>query len=754
MGILISMKFDQINSTSSLRMRLALVVTMLLIPITVFGQEFGEPLTGPEILSETVQIEHSGYSACALRNTSDVFCWERGLPLVNTSTEFFPDTAGFSKLNEALNNDIARITLDGIHLCGIGKESGVACVASDRPRVIAYTSMQRPPEPDASYLSISDLGSISSAIACAIQTDNRVVCWGARGSNSIPVLDVPPEAAYLEQIDLLSFRACGIDFNNAVVCWGLPSRLSNGDDRLFGDVDISSIGPAKQISMGSSGACIIDIDDNLECFGRINSYTNILSDKSFSSIELDGSNLCFETTSGEKDCLSLTFSEDSTSAESLFPTDADVRLVSPRGSFCYVTTDNTMSCTVDNGSRYQSQFPTAPQNLSVNLFSDTQAELTWARPNQDRFTDDFATGYEIFRDGVFIERLPVVTSYFDNGSNPNARYEVRATRALVAGSSSFINADGSIDPLIPMEPTPSTPVSAPTTPTTTDDGFVEIGLRGTVYSSTALELFYNNVQIGGSTVTYNILRDDEVIRENSPATSQFQADLEMNTSYNYEVQAVLDGNVISTDSITLTTFNDGSGPVVTASGVDVVLSGAVYSSSAVELFWNRASVANVTYNVYRDGELVRQNTPAVSHYDGQLAPDNNFQYEVVALLDGDVVASSIIEIDTKSGSVSEPIASVTQPSSTGPQQLDVGPIELSGVVYSSTALELTWKRAAIPGVTYNIFRDGEIIRENSPAISQFQSGLLPNTLYSFTVTPLSNGIEQVSETIELSTRNL
>ncbi len=752
-GKLNQMKFHQTNNTSSTRLPLAAVVAMLLLPITVFGQELGEPLIGPEILSETVQIEHSGNAACALRNTGDVFCWERRVTSVTTFDNFFPDIAGFSKLNEALDNDIASITLDSIHLCGIGRVSGVACVASERPRIIAFTEIQSPPEPDASYLSISDLTTTDSPVVCAIQTDHRVVCWGAPGSNSDPVLDVPPEAAFLQQIDLLSFRACGIDLNNAVLCWGRPTLLSDGVDRLFGDVDIATIGQAKQISMGRLGACIIDIDDRLECFGRINSYTDILSDQSFSSIELDDTHLCFETVSGEKDCLSLSFSEDSTSAESLFPPGIDARLFSPSTTVCYVTTDEVMNCTL-SGVPDQNQFPTAPQNLTVDLFSETQGELMWARPNQDRFSDEFATGYEIFRDGVFIDRLPVVTSYFDSSTNPNASYEVRATRGLIAGTSSFVNVDGSIDSLIPTEPSPSTPVPAPTTPTIPGDGSGEIGLTGTVYSSTALELFYNNVQVGSSTLTFNILRDGVVIRENSPATSQFQGGLDVNTTYLYEVQAVLDGNIISTDNITLTTFDDGSGPVAPASDVNVILSAAVYSSSALELFWNRAPVPNVTYNIFRDGELVRQNSPAISQFNGQLPPNNTFQYEVVALLDGEAVASSSIVIDTRTGTVSEPIASGTQPPSPGPQQGEVGPIELAGVVYSSTALELMWQRAAIPSVTYTIFRDGEIIRENSPAISQFQSGLLPNTRYLYTVVPFVNGIEQVSETIELSTRSL
>ena len=755
-GKLSHMKFHQTNNISSTRLPLAAVVAMLLLPVTVFGQELGEPLLGPEFLSDTVQIEHSSFANCALQNTGRVFCWGIGLGLPSPSESFISDAAGSSTLNAALNNDIASITLDAVHLCGIGRESGIACVPAIGRNFSANGAVQFPPEPDASYLSISDLGRLNSGSVCAIQTDNRVVCWG-----STLIGNIPPEAAFLKQVDIVSSRACGIDLNDSVVCWGRPTLNAAGVDAQFGNVEIATIGPIKQISLSRSGACLIDMNDRLECFGEMSGFTDIFSEVPLSSIEVGGTftfgntdGLCYETTSGEKDCQVLTFSEDGTSSDSILSPDADARLISPRNGVCYITEDETMKCTVLGGSPDQNQFPTAPQNLSFDLFSDTQGELTWARPSVDRSADDFALGYEIFRDGVLIDRLPVVTSYFDSNTNPNASYEVRATRGLIAGTSSFVNADGSDDSLIPTEPSPSTPVPAPTTPTIPSDGSGEIGLTGTVYSSTALELFYNNVQVGSSTLTFNILRDGVVIRENSPATSQFQGGLDVNTTYRYEVQAVLDGNIISTDNITLTTFDDGSGPVAPASDVNVILSAAVYSSSALELFWNRAPVPNVTYNIFRDGELVRQNSPAISQFNGQLPPNNTFQYEVVALLDGEAVASSSIVIDTRTGTVSEPIASGTQPPSPGPQQGEVGPIELAGVVYSSTALELMWQRAAIPSVTYTIFRDGEIIRENSAAISQFQSGLLPNTRYLYTVIPFVNGIEQVSETIELSTRSL
>ena len=179
----------------------------------------------------------------------------------------------------------------------------------------------------------------------------------------------------------------------------------------------------------------------------------------------------------------------------------------------------------------------------------------------------------------------------------------------------------------------------------------------------------------------------------------------------------------------------------------------MYSSTSLELFWNRAAVSGVTYNVFRDGLLIRENTLAVSQFEASLPSVGTFIYEVEAIFNGSVVSSATISISTETGAIFTPAAQI-QPPTSGPQEATVAPIELTGVVFSSTALEISWNRDVIPGVTYDIFRDGELIRADSPAVSQFESGLLPNTEYVYLVIPQLNGVEQVSETVILSTRSL
>ena len=743
--------------TSRMRTAITLCAAILFVPIVVLGQDLGEPFVGAEILPETVQLEHNSGTACVLKTAGDVFCWANSpFGFLN---ELQADEAGFSALNAELNNDISSITLGDRHLCAIGREAGVACFNFDFGPFILDPGLDMPPEPDASYLSISDI-TTSDLNVCGIQTDNRVVCWGFVET----INAVPPEAAFLQQVDVLSGRACGIDLNNEVVCWGTPTTLAAGGDLQFGDVDISSIGPARQIALGPFGACIIDTNDGLTCFGDLSLYTDFFAGQTFSDISVrstSGPVLCFETTSGEKDCESINFSTGTPFSESRLPPGTDARLISFVNAPCYITTDQVMEC-IFSGNTPTNQFPTAPENLTLAIFSPTEGEGSWTRPSESPFSSDFATGYEVFRDGVLIDRLPVVTSFFDGDTNADASYELRATRGLIAGASAFINADGSSGSGLPASPaTPSAPTS-PVAPTTPIAGTNDLALTGEVYSATALELFYNRDP--NPNVRYNIFRDGVLIRENSPATSQFESSLDANTSYFYEVVAVLDGDTIASSSITLTTLG-GSGaaapaqptappvPPATPSGISVTLSAEVYSSTSLELFWNRAAVSGVTYDVFRDGVLIRDNTPAVSQFEGSVPSNGTFSYVVEALFNGSVVASDSINVNTATGDVSTSAAGA-QPPTSGPQPASVAPIELTGVVFSSTALEISWNRDAIPGVTYDIFRDGELIRADSPAVSQFESGLIPNTEYVYLVIPQLNGVEQPSDTVVLSTRSL
>ncbi len=206
----------------------------------------------------------------------------------------------FDHLNSELNDRIADFSMGLLKACAIGLESGVACTAGfdDKLRVI--------PEPDAKYIALSDVGKSNSV--CAIQVDNRAVCWGDEMG---PRDEIPAEALYLKQFEVLDGYACGVDLSDALVCWGYELELT---DESGADVDMNSIGNVKQISLDQDGACVLNMDDTLECFttpGRFSSFpvarfSALYAGKTFKSIDLTDYNseasLCYEDLSGIKTC--------------------------------------------------------------------------------------------------------------------------------------------------------------------------------------------------------------------------------------------------------------------------------------------------------------------------------------------------------------------------------------------------------------------------------------------------------------------
>ena len=121
------------------------------------------------------------------------------------------------------------------------------------------------------------------------------------------------------------------------------------------------------------------------------------------------------------------------------------------------------------------------------------------------------------------------------------------------------------------------------------------------------------------------------------------------TTYVYIVAAVLNGNTVSSSAIVLTTRSDQAQPVV-AEPIQpnlLTLTGEAYSSNAVEIFWNRLDIPGVTYTIFRDEELIREDSPAVSQFDSGLEPDTVYVYTVFPVVDGTLLAPAIFGLQTR-----------------------------------------------------------------------------------------------------------
>jgi len=164
------------------------------------------------------------------------------------------------------------------------------------------------------------------------------------------------------------------------------------------------------------------------------------------------------------------------------------------------------------------------------------------------------------------------------------------------------------------------------------------------------------------------------------------------------------------------------------------LTSEIYSSSAVEIFWERSfTVSN--YIVVRDGvELAR--TSGTSFFEEGLIPNTTYQYEIrsVDSRGTESAESSDITVSTRGGL---------------PETDATRPLSLRAEVYSSTALELFWRQDFnFPQAFYEIRRDGVLI-DISNGISFFEEGLTPNTTYEYSVT--QRGTDAPAATITSTT---
>jgi len=397
-----------------------------------------EPLPGPDMLEQVVQLEHNNASACVLLNTGKVFCWRNTLTGVDY-IDLPANEAGYESINTTLNNDIAAITLSNTQLCGIGNTKGVACMYFGASGNDSNPGLDNPPEPDAQYLAMSSISDADSTI-CAIQTDGRTVCWGADAD----INHIPAGAHYLKQVDVFSGSACGVDLTGSVICWGKPVAQ-------FGDKDPGSIKNAKQVSLGEFGACIIDADDKLQCFGGMTEYTDAFKARKFRWINVQSRYvenrkplLCYKYDTGAGGCRYTSYYMGSIGHGSIIPNVGKAKHVSWNGKSCVITTDNGMSCIETFYSPIQ-QFPSAPENLYMMDFpGTTDVQLFWNQPSTNGDDSDYATGYEIYRNNQLIDRIGRVNTYFDDNVSGDTNYEVRAIRGKIAGYSSFVSAPADI----------------------------------------------------------------------------------------------------------------------------------------------------------------------------------------------------------------------------------------------------------------------------------------------------------------------
>ena len=215
---------------------------------------------------------------------------------------------------------------------------------------------------------------------------------------------------------------------------------------------------------------------------------------------------------------------------------------------------------------------------------------------------------------------------------------------------------------------------APTTPGS---------LRASIYSTTAIELFWERSADDGFVRGYEIARDGRPVAT-LDATSFFDADLPGAGRYAYSVIALdFDGNRSPPASVVVGTGSVGAPGDPERPPAPTGLRADTYSSTAFEVFWDRVPNAGVVHDVLV-GDRAPVRVDGTSLFVGGAPGRVEVQVIRVAASGERSDASGIV---VRAGM-----------SADGPTP----PTGLRAVRYSSTAGELFWARDAAPGQRYEI----------------------------------------------------
>ncbi|NND93100.1 MAG: hypothetical protein HKN42_19745, partial [Granulosicoccus sp.] len=182
------------------------------------------------------------------------------------------------------------------------------------------------------------------------------------------------------------------------------------------------------------------------------------------------------------------------------------------------------------------QAPPAPSNLRGVVYSRTAAELFWDPAPVSGLK------YEIARNGENVATIQGI-SYFDSTLAAGVSYQFDVTAIDSSGRRSSTNS-------VTLTTTGGVTAPVATLP-------APAGLRASVYSSTAAELFWNLSTTPG--VSYDISRNGTLLG-NFNGTSYFDKTLSPGTSYEYELVAVDAQNNRSLPATVM--FNTSGGTVI------------------------------------------------------------------------------------------------------------------------------------------------------------------------------------------------
>ena len=329
--------------------------------------------------------------------------------------------------------------------------------------------------------------------------------------------------------------------------------------------------------------------------------------------------------------------------------------------------------------------PPTPTNL-MSQPGDRAITLTW------NMIED-ASYYKVYRDGSQVGGNVTGTTYTDTGltNGQEYRYQVSAVRDG-AESERSVEVQG-----IPLPDAPPAPMN----------------LRGQP-GNQQITLTWDMVT-GAS--YYRVYRNNSRIANNIRGTMYTNTGLTNDTSYSYQVSAVIDAGSCSSCQVeSLRTRGTNVTPVVPVAGVPAVTIQSM-GSGQLTLRWNMIDGAS-HYKVYRGGSQVGGNVTGTTYTNTGLTNGTSYSYQVSAVIGGtEGTRSAAVQGIPLPDAPSAPMNLMSQP---GNQQIT-----------------LTW--GMVTGASYyRVYRDDSQIANNATGTTYTDTGLTNGTSYSYQVSAVIN----------------
>jgi len=235
------------------------------------------------VSSQLKQISAGGVHTCAINSSGQTYCWGLYDLLGGNTGNRVPVS-----VSALADKNIQQISAGSVHTCAIDSSGEVYCWGHNGDGVLGNGSTVNSLIPVAtSALAGKNIQRIAAGEynTCAIDSSGQVYCWGrndygqlGNGSHtdsSVPVAISALAGKTIRQIAVGSTLVCAIDSGGQAYCWGSNELGQFGDGSTVGSlvpVTVPTLAgkTIRQIAVGSTHVCVIDLNGQAYCWGRNN----------------------------------------------------------------------------------------------------------------------------------------------------------------------------------------------------------------------------------------------------------------------------------------------------------------------------------------------------------------------------------------------------------------------------------------------------------------------------------------------------